>query len=88
MGNLTNAGHESDDNLLLTYGLLSCLAAKILSGIPVEGDKRLPSRDAELIDMLRQTFRERNPAVDVSDDKALGRAIEDLAIEFRDQAQR
>ena len=85
---MTDAGRESGDHFLLTYGLLSCVAAKIFSGIPVEGDKRLPSRDAELIDMLRRTFRERNPAVDVSDDKALGRAIEDLAIEFRDQAQR
>ena len=78
-------GTSADD--LLVHGLLSCLAAKVYSGIPVEGDRRAPSRDEALIDMLHKVFRRRNPSLDLSDDRALGVAIEDLAIQFRDRAQ-
>jgi hypothetical protein len=87
MSDEIKADETDERRLLLAHGLLSCIAARVFSGIPVEDDRREPARDAELIDMLRRTFRQRSPHVDVSDDRALGRAIEDLAITFHDEAQ-
>ena len=65
---------DSSDSRL-THGLLSAVGSALFAG----------ALDAQLTEMLRETFRTRMPAVDISDDVALGRAIEDLAIRFRDQ---
>jgi hypothetical protein len=71
MNDAPDAGSDSR----LTHGLLSAVAATIFAG----------ALDPQLTEMLRETLRTRMPAVDVSDDVALGRAMEDLAIRFRDQ---
>jgi hypothetical protein len=74
MGPMNQMPDDSSDSRL-THGLLSAVASALFAG----------ALDAQLTEMLRETFRTRMPAVDVSDDVALGRAVENLAIRFRDQ---
>lgn len=64
-------------SLVLAHGLASDVAATIFAG----------KLDPRLMEMLRRTFRSRSFELDVSDDIALGGAIEDLAMKFSDQAQ-
>jgi hypothetical protein len=73
MNDLWNATSDSR----LAHGLLSDVAAAVFSG----------TLDAQVTEMFRETFRKGMPGVDVSDDLALGRAIEDLALRFRVQGQ-
>ncbi|HET6918741.1 MAG TPA: hypothetical protein VFI46_04660 [Jiangellaceae bacterium] len=72
---MDDASSVSDS--LLTHGLLSAVGAAVNAG----------ALDPQLTEMLRGHFRRRTPTVDVADDLALGRAIEDLAIRFRVRGQ-
>ena len=85
---MEDATYGSDS--LLTHGLLSAIGAFIFSGVPHPEDRepRVESQIREqLVENLREIFRARMPAADVSDDVALGRAVEDLAIRFRIRGQ-
>ena len=74
---------------LLVFGLLASIAAGIYAGLPHPDDRRPPESvvDEQLLEHLRGAFRRHRPSVDVSEDVALGRAIEALAVSFRDRAQ-
>jgi hypothetical protein len=66
------------------------VGAFIFSGVPHPEDRerRVESQIREqLLESFRDIFRARMPAADVSDDLALGRAVEDLAIRFRIRGQ-
>lgn len=66
---------ETSSDSRLAHGLLSAVASALFAG----------TLDVQLTEMLREAFRTRMPAAYVTDDVALGRAVEDLAIRFRDQ---
>lgn len=75
---------------MLMYRLLSGMAGAIYASEPDPLDRRPPSNEEvwrQLMENLRGAFSQHRAEVDVSSDVALGRAIETLAIGFRDQEQ-
>ena len=79
---------RADDDLLV-FRLLAIIAGGIYAGLPHPDDRRPPKSvvDEQLMEHLRGAFRRHRPDVDVSEDVDLGRAIEALAVSFRDRAQ-
>lgn len=62
---------------MLVYGLLAGIAGAIYAGVPHAEDRRPRSDDSaqiqeQLMEHLRRAFHQHRPAVDVSDDVALG----------------
>ena len=79
---------RADDDLLV-FRLLASIAGGIYAGLPHPDDRRPPRRvvDEQLMENLRGAFRRHRPDVDVTEDVELGRAIEALAVSFRDRLQ-